>query len=317
MPDLFSSNLLEATFRGIPFPVIDFRMSISQDIAEHKRPDQDGAWVESTGRNPIKFNATIPFIVGLSRGPNENWSLSVPLYPERHRQFLAAMADRTAGELQHPSFGKVDVKPVTCSSDLTADMRGGERVEAEWIEANESESDSEGLFRRDPAIDGMWAAKSLDALLSTRPDIQKADPDKRISLSEAFDRIVGVVDRATLFVKQTLGRIDRLTYRLNTLHRALVDLEDPKTWEIRDRIERLNLALKKIPRVLFKGEIGQSSYVVPKDMTVGELAARLNTEAGLLIQSNHQLANKPTVPKGTLIVFWRKQSAIHDGLANV
>ena len=303
MVDFFSNSLLEAKFRDIAFPVTDFRISVTQDIAEHKRPDQDGALIEATGRNAIRFTASIPFFQGLARGPNENWT---DLYPDRHRTFLAAMANRSAGQLQHPSFGVVTVKPVSVHSSLSADRRQGEVVQAEWVEATETQSDSTALFQQNTFAAGASASQALDTILDQRPDIKKADPDKRISLSEAFNRVVAVFDTASLLVKRGLATINMLSYRLNTLHRAVVGLADPKTWEIRDKLETLSASVTQIKN-LGMGQNGQYTfYIVPATMTLGELATSLNVSVSELIQLNPFLASKPKVERGEAIRRYRR-----------
>lgn len=298
MPDFFSAYLLEARFRGIGFPVSEFHLNVSQDLAEHKRPDQDGALVEATGRNPIRFSATIPFIQGLARGPNESWT---DIYPDRHKAFLAAMASRETGKLQHPSFGEVTVKPVSVQSTLSADRRQGEVVQAEWVEATEIQNDSNALFQQNPFAAGAAAALALDDVLDRRPDIKKKDPDPRISLSEAFNRLVAVFDTATLLVRRGIATIGAFAYRINTLHRAVVSLADPKTWAVRRQFEILNDSLLQMKRLGMGQNGAYSFYVVPRTMTVGELAALVNHSVGELLSLNPFLSNKANVERGVAI----------------
>jgi len=297
MPDFFTSKLREATFRDISFPVSSFQLGFSQDIAQHKRPDQDGAFIEATGRNPLTFQATIPFVFGLAKGSNETWK---NLYPEQHAKFLAAMADRRKGKLVHPSFGEVIVKPVSCQSTLTPERRNGETVSADWIEANETEEDSDNLFGRKLFAEGSANALALDELLSNRPLIKKADPDPRISLSEAFNRLVAVFDTASLLVRRGLAEIDRLAYRLDTLHRAVSSLADPKNWDVRQRISRLVQSVEKIRRLgMGNGQI--SFYIVPKTKTVAQLATDLGTSTRELIELNPFLSSRLVVERGEAV----------------
>ena len=54
-------ELIGPAWRGVPFPLVHMDTAGSTDMVEHKRPDQDGWHVESTGANNLVVSASIPF----------------------------------------------------------------------------------------------------------------------------------------------------------------------------------------------------------------------------------------------------------------
>lgn len=302
MSDIFTVSLLEAKFRDVSFPITDFRIQITHDIAQHKRPDQDGARVESTGRNPLMFSASIPFTVGLARGVTENWP---DLYPAHHRRFLAAMADRSTGVLVCPSFGAVKVKPVSCSTSISSIARGGETVAAEWMEYSEIEDESQALFTNaSPLNAALDEAKTLDDALEGA-SLKDLDPDPKSSLLDAMNFVAAVFDTATLLAKRAVAVIDRITYRLNRIHESITGLMDPQLWDVKQSILRMRDALIRL-KMLGSGVTKDVSlYVVPEPTTVGNLAARLQTTVTLLIELNPNIVRLPIVDRRTVVRYYR------------
>jgi len=303
MAEFFRVALLEAKFRDVSFPVTDFRIQISHDIAQHKRPDQDGARVESTGRNPMTFSASIPFYRGIATNVTENWP---ELYPAHHRAFLSSMADRTAGVLSCPSFGDIIVKPVSCTSNLRADARSGEDVSAEWIEAPQDDIAARAAFAMPSPLNAALEAASTLNDPAITPALKKVDPDDRISIFEAMTKIAAVMDQSRLFIQQNVAMIDRLTYRLNVIHESTSSLMDPQLWTVKEPVNRLRDALYRL-KLLGAGVTKDVSiYIVPAQTTVANLASDLKTEVRWLLELNPRITSVFFVEKGTFIRYYKR-----------
>lgn len=303
MADYFSTELLGCSWRDIGFPVTAFRVRISQDIAQHKRPDQDGARVESTGRNPLVFSASIPFRNNIAKGQNETWGT---LYPDAWRAFLAAMADRSKGTLQHPSLGRITCKAVSADTEITAQKRDGEDVSAEWIEYSEDEDASNAILAGESPIGGaVLEAIDLDTILADIPAIKAKDPDKSgASFEDTMRGVAGAVDRVSLLSRKTFGLIDRVAYRLNVVGDAIRAAGDPQNWPAKQSIERLRAQLFRIKRAALKAQRDTRIFITPSDVTLASLAPRLKNTVSDLVVLNPTLVAVPTVPQRTPVRYF-------------
>ena len=97
-PTLFE-QLNACSWRDIPFPISSMKVTVSQDLVQHKYWGVDGASVEATGRAPLEIEAVIPFVNGIVPGKGEKWGV---LYPTQFRSFLKAFVDKKTGTLVHP-----------------------------------------------------------------------------------------------------------------------------------------------------------------------------------------------------------------------
>lgn len=292
MPDFFASQLLECKFRGNGFPCTSFRVRIQQSIVTHARPDQDGARIESTGRNPLVFTATIPWLNNLARGPNETWGTP---YPDGHRQFLADIADRSAGLLQHPSLGLVKVKTVNAESLLEATRRDGEMVTAEWIEHSDDEEASNSFLSGTSGISGaILNAVDLDERLAPTK-LKKLDPDKSISFEEALRKVASVSDTASLLSRKAFGQIDRIMYRLNVIRDGIASQRDPQNWPAKEALSKLRASIQAMKTKAAKTQKDTRWYVTPAPTTAGNLAAKFRNSVGDIIRLNPELCASPEI----------------------
>lgn len=304
MPDFFESELLEAKFRDVTFPTSDFQVKIQQSIAQHARADQDGARIESTGRDPLVFSATIPFRNTVTRGRNETWGT---LYPDAHRAFLSAMSDRSTGTLVHPSIGPVLVKAVSCSTSLTGSKRDGEDVTAEWIEYSEDEDASNAILSSNSPI-GIATINAID-LDSGIDELNLGgfDPDGGLpSFEESMRTITGAIDTASLIARKVFGVIDRVIYRIDAIDFSLREAANPQLWPVRQNIFRLRAAMLDLrARASFESS-DVSLYIVPAPTTLANLASRFDNKVSDMLQLNPGLSARPSVTRGTVVRYYSK-----------
>ncbi|WP_392563200.1 DNA circularization N-terminal domain-containing protein (plasmid) [Orbus sturtevantii] len=98
----WNDKLLKASFRGIPFAIIDVSSSHGRRNATHEYPYRDKAWVEDIGRKvrKIKLNG---FLVGSSL-----LYKSSDIITQRDN-LVAACEKMGVGTLVHPTFGELTV----------------------------------------------------------------------------------------------------------------------------------------------------------------------------------------------------------------
>ncbi|HDL8410823.1 TPA: DNA circularization N-terminal domain-containing protein [Yersinia enterocolitica] len=87
----WSDSILDASFRGVRFDVVNARDSWSRDIAQHEYPYIDGADVQDMGRKARNIRLSALF-----------WGDD---YDSRLQSFIAELDKRGAGELIHPIYG--------------------------------------------------------------------------------------------------------------------------------------------------------------------------------------------------------------------
>jgi len=218
--DLFG-RLLEFQYRGIGFPVVEFTTELRQDLVIHKFIDRDGAHVEATGRAPLQITARIPFLNGIEKGPNENWQR--PLYPFGWKNFFAACADRTSGELQHPELGSLQVKCEMAHTRWSGSVRGGVFVDCSWIETDDTQvALTEALTGPSPIGYMALSAAELDNQLATLNPALVPQPYKPpFSFGSIFASIRSTLDQYTILQKQFAGRLDNALYQVTAIEDSL------------------------------------------------------------------------------------------------
>ncbi|HED5569704.1 TPA: DNA circularization N-terminal domain-containing protein [Yersinia enterocolitica] len=89
----WETDLQDASFRGVPFDIINARDSVQRDIAQHEYPYKNGANIEDLGEKPRSLQCQAVFF-----GDD---------YEIRLQAFIAAIDKRGQGELIHPVFGSM------------------------------------------------------------------------------------------------------------------------------------------------------------------------------------------------------------------
>ena len=91
-----ASNLLPASFRGVPFGVTSDGLDTGRRTAKHEFPGRDKPYVEDLGRRTRSFSIE-GFVVGAD-------------YANRRNELLAALEKPGVGVLVHPYYGEMSVQ---------------------------------------------------------------------------------------------------------------------------------------------------------------------------------------------------------------
>jgi len=312
MPHPFD-ELLACSWRGITFATTGFTHDVSQDQAQHKYPDRDGARIEATGRNPQTFSAHCLFRFSLASGQSEAGALGTP-FPDQLMKFMTAMADRTTGTLVHPIYGPILCKPQSATLTLTATMRDGADVDARWVEDTDSEETSDAILAsRSVVTEASLAAIALDSQIVQNPIIRDpGDPlDPGASFEDGMRSIKGVFDKGALLTKKLGGRINSVIYRVESVQDSIDSSRDPQLWPAKQSCVRLKDALVRLAGQLLVGGSDVKRYIVPGDTTLASLATRLFATTTEMILLNPDLVSDAVIPRGTVVRYYFKPALMN------
>lgn len=300
MTDILT-QLLGFKWRGISFPVNEMTLTLRQDLVPHKFFNRDGADVEATGRAPLEISATIPFRNGVVPGLSEDYRI---LYPDTYRAFLVAMADKSIGPLTHPELGDMQCRPEQCSTNWTGTKRDGVDVTSSWMETTEfDDSLQSALAGASPIAEAEYAALSLDTQFRlSAADLPKT-PEYKPDLADTMRQISAMGDQMSIASNRVTGRIDALTYRIKNIKRSFARTNNPKNFPVQQAIERMESALRDVPKALSAGRRSVSYYRAPRDITMSGLAILIPARLPELIKLNPRLLGSPVVPVNTAVQF--------------
>lgn len=296
------------SWRGISCPIAGYSTDFSHDIAQHKKPDRDGARLEETGRNPITFVARCLFHNGIVFDLSAN--TSEPLFPNVHKQFLLACADGSTDDLIHPTLGVIRAKCASYKETVTADRRGGADVDATFVEDAEGAESSLGI--RSPLAFMTFSASDLDSKLNAlkiRSDIlaRSLKANRISSFADALRGVRATSDSIALLSRRLGAVIPKARRDLENTGDALERMRDVTAAAARLAVERLKAALFLVEQTqLVKASV--VLFTTKTDQTLGALAGSLKTPVTDLVRLNPRLigTHPPLVVRaGTVVRYYR------------
>lgn len=309
--DLFGA-LLELQWRGIGVPYSRLETEVRQDLVIHKFIDRDGAYVEGTGRHPLQITARIPLLNGLTRGTQETWSSGL-LYPGTWRALFVASLDRRSGTVQHPELGPLNCKIETLKSVWDANVRSGVWVDAAWVESDDTGVDlQQDLAQPSPLANIATNANDLDAqIASINPKLVPQLPPLQFTFTQLSNAVRGAFDAATIMQKQYGGRLDNILYQCAQLQGSLHQLDQAANanalnWPIFQATERMKSAAYAAKQYLLGKGRPLGTYVLPKAMTLAQVAAQLGASIQDIMQLNASLLGTPVLTRGTSVSYYLK-----------
>ncbi|MDA8092353.1 MAG: DNA circularization N-terminal domain-containing protein [Betaproteobacteria bacterium] len=119
----FWAQLRPASFRGVPFAVVSGGVRVGRRVAVHEYPKRDSVWPEDLGRHPRRLQVQ-GFVVGDDA------------IAQRER-LVAACETQGAGELVHPTLGRLRVSALDVEFAEHRDKGRVFEVTFSFIEAGE------------------------------------------------------------------------------------------------------------------------------------------------------------------------------------
>lgn len=299
--DIFT-ELREFSWRGIGFPVASTRFSFEHDQKDHAWADRDGVRIEPTGRGALLIHAAIPLVNGIEPGPMETWQ--GPLYPTVFRSLIAALLDRSSGELNHPEFGKLTCCPKMADGEWVATMRDGVVLSATWRQTNEAEDElAQAVAAPSPITTAVQYGAALDTQLAESPALPQL-PQFEPSFSDSMRSIQGAFDSVSLASAQVQGQIDHVVYRVKALSDAAVRAGDVQLWPVINSCERLKSAMADLRKTLLVANKKIAIYLTTKPLTLAQIAITKQAKLGDLLSLNPRLAALPIVPEQTSVRYY-------------
>jgi len=292
------SQLLEASWRGIPFPNLSVDTSGGHNIVPHLRVDRNGARIENTGRKSLVFSLAIPFINTIAKGPNETWK---DLYPITYRKMLTACEDRSTGDFIHPDYGLRKCKVGDYKTSLNPDYRGGTIL---TLQLMETVDDGDAVALEDTAVIPIAtvAARNLDAKLGNlSPSPFKNILGDGVGLTDFIKSLGAIGDQVALFGKKITGKINGVIGALDSLKSSFGGDAGFSA-----DTDRLISSLHAYKIKVLRTEKATSIFVVkkPKGTTVSALANLKKNSVKDILNLNPSLAGKAIVPFNTPIVYY-------------
>jgi hypothetical protein len=292
-----ASKYLEAQWRGLPFFCGPMSFGFDQQHAIHAYPDRDGAFIESTGRNPAVYKFTAIFRNGIAG--------SRLLFPVKWQEFVGACADRTAGKLQHPVLGEVNAKCRSCQTSWTPERRDGADVELEFIEASNSEDELAELLKGNAIGNCVSAARDLDDAMGEMNPTPELPDTWKPSLLESVKALSGALAQFKMGLGNLAATVDSFLGACSELRDTIDALDDPATYRALSALDRLFVGLLTLADESSTSGGKQVTMVsVLRDSDLGQVAASFRLDLADLLKLNPALASKTTVAKDTLVFVY-------------
>lgn len=261
-------SLQRASFIGVEFPVreVDCNGGIRYHV--HEYPHAPGGKVEKMGRKPYEIRMTVPFHANLF-----GWK---DLWPDSLQKLRASWEAERTGDLVIPTIGTLPCVCVDWPGKMRANVRSGEDFELRFIEDTENAFLFDALVQaaandvagaavalQDAADEAEYKPSFLDsiaALTASIGNIKDQLQDVGGSVTSAISQIKDLVqtaDDTASFLKNPSAEVVKI---LDAMH---------ELWDAVDRLDR-DIREERAPLI---------DFFVPRDMSIGEIAAQLYGDA--------------------------------------
>lgn len=281
MADLFD-DLNEAKLGGVPFPVGARKLSGGRAFARRRYPYRDGQSTEGTGREPYKFDLTVPLFADVD--PEH--------YPNVYEQLRAQLDEPDQSsriEYVDPELGPLFVQVVDWTWNQTAEQRDGGRYEIQLEEVSHDD------FVFSTRVQDDRAAADLQAELvdTTLEDVGITDADVTSALSDAgaplgdgdafeagaatsslLDGFTAALDDGAMAADELASRLDTLRTRLGAIG-SMEALGTVDGWPAIQALSRLTAAVTQIAEAAIASAVPVVLYDVPQPMSAWEIAVAL------------------------------------------
>ena len=170
MPDLFGTVLVEASYEGVEFPVVESDTEGGHDAVEHTAYRRRGADIEPTGQQAYGGTLQVPLLNDIGLGE---------LFPGRYYDLLRVFEDRPIGELRHPTKGALTVCIRGWKERLSPEVRNGVFLDVTWREHNATA----GLLLADTGSQGDAPATVEARAAEADAEMAAADPTGSYTLT--------------------------------------------------------------------------------------------------------------------------------------
>lgn len=304
MPGPTTYKLLECKWRNVSFPINDLTTSSGQTLVKHQFPDRDGAWFESTGREPIIVSVKAMFLNTILPAASETWKAGA-LFPAAYNSMMAAVKDKSVGLLQHPSYGTFNAKVETWTANQNAQNMSGATMDITFVETIAPDL-------TDTVVSGAGAtaiATALDTAIANAKPMFVPPATSPASFADLIGSVVSFIDKSSLLLSQVDGTFDQVLFHLDRLKTAcdmagdnVVESVHSKAEFLEDMVREMQANFNAVPEKSIR------VYYTQAPFTIERLSHLLKNSLEDLIALNHDLFSqlKGVVPDGTFIRYYQQ-----------
>ena len=293
-------EFLPFAWKGIHAPIVTLKTSMRHDLAQHRMWKRDGANVESTGRAPLQFHATIPFLQTIAPAANEQWK---DLYPGTFRKFLAESAKGTTGVLSHPTLGDINCKLESFEASL---VRGGYESEVVWVETLTDDDQANSLAYDSPLSTASNYSLALTEQLKTAEDLKlpKFPNYGDRTLDDDLREIAGLINSVGLTGSRAFGKIDAFIYRINNIERAVKYSTNVFHIGIVQNTQRVKDAMRALKKDVLNKRRKTVLYYVRRPMTLSNVVREAGDNLNEIIELNPSLLSQAIIQPNTVVRYY-------------
>lgn len=286
-------QLMPAGFREVAVPLSGREYGFNHGQSKHQFLFVDLELVESLGQQSPTYRYTIPFREDIVIGGWKN--LFTVVYPE----FLDACLDRSAGPLEDPVHGSVQVKCASLREILDVNKRDGIDVEAEFVVAPDLEDLQGDLTTQIKTLQGAKDQAGLFDREATKVDWeQEPSPEPT---NDIFGAISSVGDQISVAGSKVTASLADLALRMNKATDSIDRLKNPQLAPMRHQARRVQLAAYDLQDKLHEPPDVIAVLEVASDVTVIALAGICRMALKDFLELNPTIASQRIVKRGTRV----------------
>lgn len=289
------TNLPEASYDGLIFPVERADWTGGNDLVEHVAYRRPGADIEPTGRKAYRGSLTIPLIntPALVARYGE-------LFPGLRFDLLTRFADRPIATLVHPTLGQITAAIGEVSEVAEATDRSGVRLTVQWIEHDASVA---LLVGEDDTALPTNASQNVERLAGDADKANAATAGYQATKATVASQ-VAFLDAAPRSFTQVNDALRQMFAPINA-NLALPSLAPASAHAARGAVLALQAGVFRLRAQIIPSPAQQRTYTTPAPMALWEVSRAVygRADLGALVASANVISNPLVIPAGRTLTI--------------
>lgn len=290
-------DLQRASFDGLEFPIKSVSVRGSYRKHSHEYLRVPGAITEKLERGlyvvemEALFHATI-------RGYGQLWPNTLAAMRNKYEQGITS-------ELVIPTIGTIPAfQDEWMQQAAIGTVRSGETITLHFLEDQTETFLTLALAK----VDTTSLSSSTSKLAAIREELSLTESDRSIfdGIQDAANSLFAIKDQADLFGGLVAAKVLQLEGIIRQADEQLESTQNPENWLLVDALHELWDSVVTLGRNLAESPRGPRLYIVPRIMTVSDIATALygDTERASEILLNNSLPDPFAVTAGTKIIWF-------------
>jgi hypothetical protein len=307
--------------------LVDIPCELANISGSHVQAARPYAYLDVDANEPVRRNSeTITARLFFFN------TLQADLYPDRYRQFITSVRDKSAGDLVHPAHGFMRAVVLTYNLAYEAKDRAGVAFDVTWKEVRENANTPPAELDVPP--DAKEVARDVDVqyefVRARYPSVDDGDvaPDV-LAKGQALETVYQLAfDPSQLqypdgggpqnfyeLVVATFGSVQQefiafsgkfaqAAIVVEKISNAVELLQDPLLWPAQLEFRELHRAIVSLVELYSQGDRPTAKYTAEREMPLDEVADFLGKKVDDLIQLNPTLLSSPWVDKGRTVTYY-------------